>query len=73
MACFVMVRPQIWQEVRTNEQIITCNSCGRILYFDPASEPAAPEPVKKKSKARAAEAETEAQAEQPEQEASPTQ
>jgi uncharacterized protein len=73
MACFVMVRPQIWQEIRTNEQIITCNSCGRILYFDPASEPAAPEPVKKKSKARAAEAETEAQAEQPEQEASPTQ
>src|SRR3954447_15128712 len=25
MACFVMVRPQIWQEIRTNEQIITCN------------------------------------------------
>jgi uncharacterized protein len=71
MACFVMVRPQIWQEIRTNEQIITCNSCGRILYFDPASEPVAPEPVKKKSKARAAE--VEAEAEQPEQEASPTQ
>jgi hypothetical protein len=74
MACFVMVRPQIWQEIRTNEQIITCNSCGRILYFDPASEPAAPEPAKKKSKARAAEvAEAETEAEQPEQEASPTQ
>jgi predicted nucleic acid-binding Zn-ribbon protein len=71
MACFVMVRPQIWQEVRTNEQIITCNSCGRILYFDPASEPAAPEPAKKKSRARAAEAQSEA--EQPEQETSPTQ
>ena len=69
MACFVMVRPQIWQEIRTNEQIITCNSCGRILYFDPASEPAAPEPAKKKSKARAAEAE--AEAEQPEQETTP--
>ncbi len=38
MACFVMVRPQTWQEIRTNEQIITCNSCGRILYFNPASE-----------------------------------
>jgi len=59
MACFVMVRPQTWQEIRTNEQIITCNSCGRILYFDPASEAAAPEPAKKKSKARAAEVETE--------------
>jgi len=73
MACFVMVRPQIWQEVRTNEQIITCNSCGRILYFDPASEPAVPEPAKKKSKARAAEVETEAESAQPEQETSPTQ
>lgn len=71
MACFVMVRPQTWQEIRTNEQIITCNSCGRILYFDPASEAAAPEPAKKKSKARAAEVETEA--EQPEQESTPTQ
>src|SRR5579864_5209564 len=55
MACFVMMRPQTWQEISTNEQIITCNSCGRILYFDPASEPAPPpEPAKKKSKARAA-------------------
>src|SRR5438270_1252467 len=74
MACFVMVRPQTWQEIRTNEQIITCNSCGRILYFDPASEVAAPEPAKKKSKARAAEvAEAETEAEQPEQETTPTQ
>src|SRR4029077_11977768 len=58
IACFVMVRPQTWQEIRTNEKIITCNSCGRILYFDPASEAAAAEPAKKK-KARAAEVETE--------------
>jgi len=70
MACFVMVRPQTWQEIRTNEQIITCNSCGRILYFDPASEVAAAEPVKKR-KARAAEVETEP--EQAEQETTPTQ
>ena len=70
MACFVMVRPQTWQEIRTNEQIITCNSCGRILYFDPANEAAVPEPAKKKSKARAAEVETEP--EQAEQETTPT-
>jgi uncharacterized protein len=70
MACFVMVRPQTWQEIRTNEQIITCNSCGRILYFDPANEAAAPEPAKKK-KARAAEVETEP--EQAEHETTPTQ
>jgi predicted nucleic acid-binding Zn-ribbon protein len=67
MACFVMVRPQTWQDIRANEQIITCNTCGRILYFDPASEAAAPEPAKKKTKTRTAVVETEA-----EQETTPT-
>jgi uncharacterized protein len=59
MACFVMVRPQTWQEIRGNEQIVTCSSCGRILYFDPSSE-VVPEPPKKKAKSRPAEAESEA-------------
>ncbi len=73
MACFVMVRPQTWQEIRTNEQIITCNSCGRILYFNPASEVAPPpEPAKKKSRARAATVEPETETE-PSPEATPTQ
>lgn len=67
-ACFVRVRPQTWQDIRTNEQIITCSSCGRILYYDPAHEPALPpEPPKKKARARAAgpdaDAATEAQPE----------
>jgi predicted nucleic acid-binding Zn-ribbon protein len=62
MACFVMIRPQNWQEIRSNEQILTCSSCGRIFYFDPAHE-GPPEPSKRKAKARAAdpEAETETQ------------
>jgi predicted nucleic acid-binding Zn-ribbon protein len=73
MACFVMLRPQTWQEIRTNEQIVTCNSCGRILYYDPANEPAAPEPtIKKKTKARAAEVAPEAETETTP-EATPTQ
>jgi hypothetical protein len=56
MACFVMLRPQTWQEIKGNTQIITCNSCGRILYYDPTHEPAPPEPPpKKKGKVRAAE------------------
>lgn len=59
MACFVMLRPQTWEEIRTNGQIITCSSCGRILYYDPANEPAPPEPAKKKSKSQPAAAETE--------------
>jgi uncharacterized protein len=63
MACFVMIRPQTWQDIRNNDQIVTCSSCGRILYFDPAHEAPLPEPPKKKAKPKAAAAETEDQAE----------
>lgn len=53
MSCFVMLRPQTWEDIRTNQQIITCSSCGRILYYDPANEPPPePPPPKKKSKAQ---------------------
>jgi len=73
MACFVMLRPQTWQEIRTNEHIVTCSSCGRILYFDPANEVVA-EPPKKKTKARPPEAEREAEPEtSPETEITPAQ
>jgi uncharacterized protein len=57
LACFVLIRPQTWQDIRGNEQIITCSSCGRILYYDPANEPVYNEPPKKKSKARTVQAE----------------
>jgi predicted nucleic acid-binding Zn-ribbon protein len=58
LGCFVMIRPQTWQEIRSNEQIVTCSSCGRILYYDPANEPTVePTPTKKKGRARVAEAE----------------
>jgi predicted nucleic acid-binding Zn-ribbon protein len=62
-ACFVMIRPQTWQELTTNEQIITCSSCGRILYYDPSHQTELPPeaaPKKKKSRA-AANAEQEAE------------
>jgi len=42
-ACNVLLRPQTYNEVKSNEQIVTCDSCGRILFYDPAHE-AAPEP-----------------------------
>jgi uncharacterized protein len=62
-ACFVMIRPQTWQELTTNEQIITCSSCGRILFYDPAHEPALPpDAAPKKKKARTTQAEAEAEA-----------
>ena len=64
MACFVMIRPQNWQEIRSNEHIVTCSSCGRILYFDPAHE-TPPSPPKRKAKPRAAEAEAEDETQAP--------
>ena len=73
MACFVMLRPQTWEEIRTNQHIITCGSCGRILYYDPANEPP-PEPPKKKSKAQTPPVETDTEAEnEPAAEAAPAQ
>jgi len=42
-ACNVMLRPQKYNEVRTNEQVMTCDSCSRILFFDPAREAQAAE------------------------------
>ncbi len=36
MACQVMLRPQTYNEVRSG-QIVVCESCQRILYFDPAN------------------------------------
>jgi predicted nucleic acid-binding Zn-ribbon protein len=38
MGCQVMLRPQTYNEVRTGQQTIVCDSCQRILYFNPAHE-----------------------------------
>lgn len=51
MACHVLLRPQTYNDVRTNEMIIACDSCDRILYYDPAHEPVEV-PVKKKGTSR---------------------
>ena len=40
-ACFMALRPQMQVEVRRGEQIVTCESCTRILYVaSPDSKPA---------------------------------
>ena len=36
-ACFMALRPQMMSDVRKGEDIITCEHCGRILYFAPAA------------------------------------
>jgi len=40
--CHVRLRPQVFNTVRRNEQIIQCDSCQRILYFVPAPATATP-------------------------------
>jgi uncharacterized protein len=45
--CHVRLRPQVFNEVRRNNQLIQCESCQRILYFagTPAvTQPEAPAP-----------------------------
>lgn len=37
-ACQVMLRPQTYNEIRSGQQIIHCDSCQRVLYFNPAEE-----------------------------------
>ena len=34
-ACRVKVRPKVFSDVRKGEEMITCESCGRILYYRP--------------------------------------
>jgi predicted nucleic acid-binding Zn-ribbon protein len=39
LACNVMLRPQTYNEVRANDRVIACDSCGRILYYVLPPEP----------------------------------
>ncbi len=41
MACQMMVRPQRWNDLRdrgNDDTMMTCESCGRMLYYDPARD-----------------------------------
>ena len=40
-ACQMMVRPQRWNDLRDRDndsEMMTCESCGRLLYYDPARD-----------------------------------
>jgi predicted nucleic acid-binding Zn-ribbon protein len=34
-ACQISLRPQFYQDLRKGEQLMFCESCGRILYYNP--------------------------------------
>jgi len=41
--CRMGVRPQVWNQLREG-QLLNCDSCNRLLYWDPALQPAPKEP-----------------------------
>ena len=50
--CRMGVRPQTWNQLR-NGELLTCDSCSRLLYWDPAMAPPAPDPAPDPAKASA--------------------
>ena len=38
LACQVMLRPQTYNEVKAGTQVMFCDSCQRILYYDPSKD-----------------------------------
>ena len=33
--CNIQLRPQFFQDLKKGETIMTCESCGRMLYYNP--------------------------------------
>jgi predicted nucleic acid-binding Zn-ribbon protein len=56
--CRMGVRPQTWNQLREGE-LLTCDSCFRLLYWDPSMAPAPDPDAKPKPKRKAVKAEPE--------------
>ena len=42
--CHVKLRPQMFVELKRNDEIVQCPSCSRILYYEPPAPVVAPQP-----------------------------
>jgi len=52
--CHVMMRPQVFQDVMIGEQVVSCDSCGRIFFYVPPEPAASPEGAQPSSEPAAA-------------------
>jgi hypothetical protein len=41
-ACHVRLRPQMFMELKRNEEVVQCPSCSRVLYYEPPVPVVAP-------------------------------
>ena len=42
--CHVKLRPQMYVDLKRNEEIVQCPACNRILYYEPPAPVVVPEP-----------------------------
>ena len=45
LVCNVVMRPHVSQRLRQGEELLTCESCGRILYYPPLDSPPVEDPA----------------------------
>jgi predicted nucleic acid-binding Zn-ribbon protein len=44
VACHVRLRPQMFMEIKRNDEVMQCPSCGRVLYYEPPPPVVDPHP-----------------------------